>query len=64
MINTVRRKLSALFGDKKGLETLEYAVFAVAFLVVIVSVTTALSSNLSSAYSSIGNWIKTQAGNM
>ena len=61
MIKKFRRQLLVVANDKKGLESLEYAVFAVAFLVIIGAVTVALSSSLSSAYSDIGNWLLTTA---
>src|SRR5437588_710343 len=60
----VAQYLRAVIKDEKGLESLEYAVFAVAFLVIISGVVVALSGTLSTAYSDIGNWIATRAGAM
>jgi len=56
--------LRALTADKKGLETLEYTVFAVAFVVVISGVVAALSTQETAAYHSIGNWMAGQAKQM
>jgi len=64
MIDYVEAKLRALVADKKGLETLEYAVFAVAFVVVIGGIVSALSGNLTTAFGDIGNWISGQAADM
>jgi len=64
MIKNFAQQLRAVIKDKKGLESLEYAVFAVAFLVIINGVVIALSSTLSTAYSDIGSWITTTAGAM
>jgi len=61
MIDYLRVKLRGLMADKKGLETLEYAVFAVAFVVVIGGIVSALSGQLTTAYGDIGNWISGQA---
>ena len=64
MIDYVRMRLRALMGDQKGLETLEYAVFAVAFVVIIGGVVAALSGDLTTAYTDIGHWIAGQAEDM
>jgi Flp pilus assembly pilin Flp len=55
------RILQILFADKKGTEALEYAVFAIAFLVIIAGVVAALSGNLSGAYTSIASWMNSTA---
>jgi Flp pilus assembly pilin Flp len=57
-------RLRALLKDKRGLETLEYAVFAAAFLGVIAAAVALLSGDLSSAYGSIGDFIKNSASNV
>ena len=61
MVKQVAQQLRAVLKDKKGLESLEYAVFAVAFLVIIGAVTLAMSSTLSGAYSDIGHWLLANA---
>jgi Flp pilus assembly pilin Flp len=61
MIYMIALRLRAALKDKRGLETLEYAVFAAAFLGVIAAAVALLSGDLSSAYGSIGNYIKTSA---
>ena len=64
MLNRFGQILRAVRGDTRGLETLEYAVFAVAFVVVIGTVVAGLSGNLTNAYNDIGNWISAQASGM
>ena len=64
MVRAVAQQLRAVIKDKKGLESLEYAVFAVAFLVIIGGVIVALSGALSTTYSDIGNWITALANGM
>ena len=64
MVRKLTQQLRAVIEDKKGLESLEYAVFAVAFLVIISGVVVALSTTLATAYSDIGNWIVARAGAM
>jgi Flp pilus assembly pilin Flp len=61
MIYMIALQLRAALKDKRGLETLEYAVFAAAFLGVIAAAVALLSGDLSSAYGSIGTYIKTSA---
>ena len=58
------RVLRGVRNDSRGLETLEYAVFAVAFVVIIGGVVAGLSGNLTTAYGDIGNWISGQASKM
>jgi Flp pilus assembly pilin Flp len=64
MANMLMRRLRAVIRDERGLETLEYAVFAAAFLVIIAGAVALLSTDIATAYSDIGNFIQTQAGNM
>ena len=64
MLNRFGRILRAVRSDERGLETLEYAVFAVAFVVIIGGVVAGLSGNLTTAYGDIGNWISGQAAEM
>ena len=64
MIRKVGQKFRAVITDEKGMETLEYAVFAVAFLVIIAGVVAALGGTLGTAYSDIGNWIAAKANAM
>ena len=64
MIGKVGLELRALIRDKKGLESLEYAVFAVAFLVIIGGGIALLSTDLSTAYADIGNFISSKAAAM
>jgi len=64
MVKKLAQQLRAVIEDKKGLESLEYAVFAVAFLVIIGGVVIALSGAMSTAYSDIGHWLTTTAAAM
>ncbi len=64
MVNMIAERLRALLKDERGLETLEYAVFAAAFLVIIAGAVALLSADISTAYTDIGSFIQTQAGNM
>ena len=64
MIKKMTRLLRAAMSDNRGLESLEYAVFAVAFVVIIGGVVSALAGDLGTAYSDIGNWIAGQAAAM
>jgi Flp pilus assembly pilin Flp len=64
MVRAVAQQVRAVIKDKKGLESLEYAVFAVAFLVIIGGIIVALNSAMSTTYSDIGNWITTLANGM
>jgi Flp pilus assembly pilin Flp len=64
LINMVIQKLRAVVRDERGLETLEYAVFAAAFLVIIAGAVALLSGDIATAYSDIGVFIKNQAAAM
>ena len=64
MLNRFGRIVRAIRRDERGLETLEYAVFAVAFVVIIGGVVGTLSGSLTAAYNDIGNWIMGQAADM
>ena len=57
-------QLRAVFKDERGLETLEYAVFAAAFLVIIAGAVALLSGDIATAYSDIGQYIQGQAAKM
>lgn len=61
MINKIGQHFRAVMKDEKGLESLEYTVFALAFLVIIGGIELMLSSTLATAYSDIGNWLTAQA---
>jgi hypothetical protein len=56
--------LRALIQDKKALETLEYAVFAAAFLIMVTGAVALLAPSMSSAYADIGTYIVNLATNM
>ena len=64
MIYMIALRLRAALKDKRGLETLEYAVFAAAFLGVIAAAVLLLSGDLKTAYGSIGNFIAQSAANV
>ncbi|HKM64510.1 MAG TPA: hypothetical protein VJY39_18655 [Acidisphaera sp.] len=64
VIDYLRVKLRSLIADRKGLETLEYAMFAVGYLVVISGVVATLRTGLTTAYGNIGTWIVGQASKM
>ena len=60
MVTTIGVFRSAL-RDKRGLETLEYAVFAVLFVIAIGGFVAALSPGVRTTYGDLGNWIVAQA---
>ena len=64
MFDALRRMLGSVAKDRHGLETLEYAVFAVAFVIAIGGVVGQLKTTMTTAYSDIGTWIATQATKM
>jgi len=56
--------LVAAINDRRGLETLEYAVFGVAFVGLIVGGVALLGADMSAAYTGIGTYIQNQVGQM
>ena len=64
MIYMIAEKIRAALKSERGLETLEYAVFAAAFLVIVAGAVTLMSADISAAYTDIGNFISSQGGKM
>jgi Flp pilus assembly pilin Flp len=56
----IRQTLRALVADDKGVETIEYAVFAVAVIAVVLAVVSQMGATASEAYKELGNWVSTQ----
>jgi len=63
-VTTIVRQIRAVLTDERGLETLEYAVFAAAFLVIVAGAVTLMSADISAAYTDIGNFISSQGAAM
>ena len=57
MVQMFREHLRAAVNDRRGLETLEYAVFAAAFLSVIAGVMSLFTPGISGTYTDIGVFI-------
>jgi len=63
-VTTIVRQIRAVLENERGLETLEYAVFAAAFLVIVAGAVTLLSSDISAAYTDIGQFISSEGASM
>ena len=60
-MRTATRSFRGVLRDKRGLETLEYAAFAVLFVVIIGGCVAALGPGVNTTYETLGNWVVTQA---
>ena len=61
IIDTVVEPLRAVFKDRRGLKSLEYAAFAAGLLVLVVASIAGILGNVVIAYSDIGAFITTHA---
>jgi Flp pilus assembly pilin Flp len=66
MIQALNRCFRALIieKDNRGLENLEYAVFAASFLFFVAGAANLLKSNVNTAYNDIGQFVLKQASKM
>ena len=60
-MRTTTQSFSGVLHDKRGMETVEYAVFAVGFLIAIGGFVAAVEPGVVATYDDLGNWIVTQA---
>jgi Flp pilus assembly pilin Flp len=64
MFRIIVARMVGVGNDNRGLETLEYAVFAAAFLAVIAGVFSVFAPGISSTYSTIGAFVSNTANGM
>jgi len=64
MIYRMLAAVRAATRDRRGLETLEYAVFAASFLFVIAAAVSSLSGNVKAAYTDVGVFVLNQGAKM
>jgi Flp pilus assembly pilin Flp len=64
MSYTILARIHAAIKDRRGLETLEYAVFAASFLLFVAGAVNLLKGNVNTAYSDIGQFVLKQASKM
>jgi Flp pilus assembly pilin Flp len=64
MTEILVERLRAIIKDQRGMESLEYTVFAGAFLFIILASVVGISGNLSTAYTAIGDYLTSQAASI
>jgi len=64
MSNMFMKSLRAAITDRRGMEALEYATFAAAFLVLIAATVSGILGDIQSAYDAIGAYILAHAGSL